>query len=48
MLALIEHPKAYGEVFNIGHTKEIPICDLAVLVKQMTGSPSGRGMRICA
>jgi UDP-glucose 4-epimerase len=21
MLALIEHPKAYGEVFNIGHTK---------------------------
>ena len=40
MLALIEHPKAYGEVFNIGHTKEISIHDLAVLVKQMTGSPS--------
>jgi UDP-glucose 4-epimerase len=40
MLALIEHPKAYGEVFNIGHTKEISIYDLAALVKTMTGSPS--------
>ena len=40
MLALIEHPKAYGEVFNIGHTKEISIYDLAVLVKQMTSSSS--------
>jgi UDP-glucose 4-epimerase len=41
MLALIAHPRAHGEVFNIGHTKEISIYDLAVLVKQMTGSPSG-------
>jgi nucleoside-diphosphate-sugar epimerase len=40
MLALIEHPKAYGEVFNIGHTKEVSIYDLAVLVRHMTGSPS--------
>ncbi|MFZ1061289.1 MAG: GDP-mannose 4,6-dehydratase [Candidatus Rokuibacteriota bacterium] len=40
MLALIEHPKASGEVFNIGHTQEISIYDLAVLVKQMTDSPS--------
>src|SRR6266508_1706293 len=40
MLALIEHPKAYGEVFNIGHTEEISIYDLAVLVKRMTGSAS--------
>jgi UDP-glucose 4-epimerase len=40
MLALIEHPKAYGEVFNIGHTKEISIYDLAALVKAMTNSPS--------
>ncbi len=40
MLALIEHPKAYGEVFNIGHTKEISIHDLAVLVKKMTSSRS--------
>ena len=40
MLALIAHPQAYGEVFNIGHTKEISIYDLAVLVKKMTGSAS--------
>ena len=40
MLTLIEYPKAYGEVFNIGHTKEISIYDLAVLVKTMTGSGS--------
>lgn len=40
MLALIAHPQAYGEVFNIGHTKEISIYDLAVLVKEMTASAS--------
>ena len=40
MLALIEHPKAFGEVFNIGHTKEISIYELAVLVMTMTSSPS--------
>ncbi len=40
MLVLIEHPKAHGEVFNIGHTKEISIHDLAVLVKAMTNSSS--------
>jgi UDP-glucose 4-epimerase len=40
MLALIAHPKAYGEVFNIGHTAEISIYDLAVLVKRMTCSAS--------
>ena len=33
-------PQAYGEVFNIGHTKEISIYDLAVLVKAMTSSSS--------
>jgi UDP-glucose 4-epimerase len=40
MLALMKQPKAYGDVFNIGHTKEISIHDLAVLVKRMTNSPS--------
>jgi len=39
-IKLIEHPGAYGEVFNVGHTKEISIRDLALMVKQMTGSPS--------
>jgi UDP-glucose 4-epimerase len=40
MIALIEHPEAYGEVFNVGHTEEISIYDLAVNVKKMTGSSS--------
>jgi len=40
MLALIAHPQAYGEVFNIGHTEETSIYELAVLVKEMTGSAS--------
>jgi UDP-glucose 4-epimerase len=40
MMALIEHPGAYGEVFNIGHTKEIAIHELAALVQEMTGSRS--------
>lgn len=40
MLALIAHPKAHGEVCNIGHTKDISIYELAGLVKQMTGSTS--------
>lgn len=39
-IQLIDKPEAYGEVFNIGHTKEISIHDLAVLVKSMTGSKS--------
>jgi UDP-glucose 4-epimerase len=40
MTALIQHPEAYGEVFNIGHTKEISILDLAMMVKTMTQSGS--------
>jgi UDP-glucose 4-epimerase len=40
MMALIHHPGAYGEVFNIGHTKEVTIYELAALVKEMTGSRS--------
>jgi UDP-glucose 4-epimerase len=40
MIALIQHRQAYGEVFNIGHTKEISIYELAVLIKKMTGSQS--------
>jgi UDP-glucose 4-epimerase len=40
MIKLIEHPKAYGEVFNVGHTDEISIYELAELVKAMTESPS--------
>jgi nucleoside-diphosphate-sugar epimerase len=40
MMQLIQHPKAYGEVFNIGHTAEISIYELADLVKEMTQSSS--------
>ena len=40
MIALSEHENAYGEVFNIGHTKDITIHDLAALVREMTGSRS--------
>jgi UDP-glucose 4-epimerase len=39
-IALIQNPKAYGEVFNIGHTKEISIYDLALLVRKLTQSSS--------
>lgn len=40
MIKLLHHPDAYGQVFNIGHTKEITIHDLALLVKEKTGSSS--------
>jgi UDP-glucose 4-epimerase len=40
MMALIQHPDAFGEVFNIGHTKEISVRELAEMVKEMTGSQS--------
>lgn len=40
MITLIQHPKAYGEVFNIGHRKDISIYELAVLVRKLTQSTS--------
>ncbi len=40
MIALVQHPGAVGEVFNVGHTKEIAIRDLARLIREMTGSES--------
>jgi UDP-glucose 4-epimerase len=40
MITLIQHASAYGQVFNIGHTEEIAIYDLAALVKTMTASAS--------
>jgi len=39
-LALMDHPKAVGEVFNIGSEEEITIKDLAKRIKKMTKSPS--------
>jgi UDP-glucose 4-epimerase len=40
LIKLAEHPQAVGEVFNIGHTKDISIYELALLVKELTCSNS--------
>lgn len=40
ILALVEHPKAFGEVFNVGGKEEIAIEDLASLVKEVVRSRS--------
>ena len=40
MVALIDEPKAIGQVFNIGNGQEISIRDLAIRIKKMTGSSS--------
>jgi UDP-glucose 4-epimerase len=40
MVALIDEPRAVGQVFNIGNGAEITMNDLAARVKQMTGSTS--------
>jgi UDP-glucose 4-epimerase len=40
MVALMDEPRAVGQVFNIGNGKEITIGELAGKVKAMTGSSS--------
>jgi UDP-glucose 4-epimerase len=40
MIALIQHPRSAGEVFNVGHTKDVSIGELAALVKMLTRSSS--------
>ena len=40
MVALINEPRAIGQVFNIGNGREISIGDLAARIKEMTGSSS--------
>lgn len=40
MAKLIEHPEAYGQIFNVGHTKEISVYNLAALIKEVTKSTS--------
>jgi UDP-glucose 4-epimerase len=40
MVALINEPRAVGQVFNIGNGKEISIGDLAERIKTLTGSAS--------
>jgi UDP-glucose 4-epimerase len=40
LVALAEHDKAVGEVFNVGNDGEITIGELAHRIKRMTSSPS--------
>jgi UDP-glucose 4-epimerase len=40
LIELAEHPKAVGEVFNVGGDNEITILDLAEKIKALTGSKS--------
>lgn len=40
LIDLTHHPRAVGEVFNVGSDQEISIADLAYSIKGMTGSPS--------
>jgi len=41
IMSLALHPKAVGEVYNIGSDREITITELAQKIKMMTGSSSG-------
>jgi UDP-glucose 4-epimerase len=40
LMKLVDHPKAVGEVFNIGSTEEVSIGQLAETVKRLAGSTS--------
>ena len=40
LIKLMNEPKAEGDVFNVGNGKEVSIKDLAIKVKEMTGSES--------
>jgi UDP-glucose 4-epimerase len=40
IVSLIDHREAVGEIFNIGGDGEISINDLAIRVKELTGSSS--------
>src|SRR5215208_4029149 len=40
MVALIDEPRAVGQVFNIGNGHEVTICQLAERVRELSGSTS--------
>jgi UDP-glucose 4-epimerase len=40
LIALLDHERCYGQVFNIGNNAEITIADLAKQVREMAGSRS--------
>jgi UDP-glucose 4-epimerase len=40
LIGLMEHPEAVGDVFNVGNNEETSIAEVAIRVKEMTGSSS--------
>jgi UDP-glucose 4-epimerase len=40
LIALMEHPGAVGEVYNIGSSEEVTIASLAEQIRSLAGSPS--------
>jgi UDP-glucose 4-epimerase len=40
LAGLAEHPRAVGNVFNVGNDQEVSILDLARRIVELTGSPS--------
>lgn len=40
VIALVQQPGAYGQVFNVGHTEDISIYELAVMIREMSDSDS--------
>ena len=40
MTALVNEPRAFGQVYNVGNGQEISIRDLATKIREMTGSQS--------
>jgi len=40
LIQIVQHPRAIGQIYNIGNTQEVTILELAQLVKQKTGSNS--------
>ena len=40
MIALVQHPDAAGQAFNVGHTKDISVFEFALLVRRLAASDS--------
>ena len=40
MIALVQHPDAAGQVFNVGHTKDTSVLEFALLVRRLAASDS--------
>ena len=40
LVKLMTEPEAVGQIFNVGNSEEVTITELALMVKEMTGSSS--------